>query len=222
MQGNRIMENRRTTPLTAPAPSEYWEFIAPITELFYLWKPVFPYLAFHVMDSVTKTGGHVLEAGPFCGMTPSLQAQGIGRSYSIAPFPASLSGLYENDAAKEGVTATIIPLSDGTLNSLPTNYADLLIVRGAFFFPSFFDVDPAVIFRILKPRGVAFAGGGFGKYTPDNMIETIRERSKTLNDMVGKVSIEPAELVERCARASLTEMYEVSREGGLWVIIRKE
>jgi probable selenium-dependent hydroxylase accessory protein YqeC len=75
---------------------------------------------------------------------------------------------------------------------------------------------------VLRPEGCAIVGGGYGPNTPQNLIDDIAEESKQLNLLLGKQWMSKEDLTQMIQEASLQEDAEISTEGGLWVILRKE
>ena len=124
----------------------------------------------------------------------------------------------------EGATrAPVIEVieTDPTLCDIQEGTVDLVIFRGAFFFPSLFDADLGAVYRVLKAGGLAFVGGGFGKYTPNSVILKLGKRSRELNLNIGKVEISGQMLRENIAESRLAAHARVVDEGGLWVLIKK-
>jgi hypothetical protein len=101
------------------------------------------------------------------------------------------------------------------------NSIDLAIFRGAFFFPSLFKVNFSAIHRVLKTNGVAFIGGGFGKFTPDTVLKDMGKRSRELNLQIGKIEIDEDRLRHEIQSEGVEGKMEVISEGGLWVLMRK-
>ena len=89
------------------------------------------------------------------------------------------------------------------------------------FFPSLFRTDLSVIYRVLKPGGVGFVGGGFGKYTPPSVIEAIGAQSRDLNLRLGKVGVTAGDIWRTVKGQAVEKHMEVTSDGGLWVVIRK-
>ena len=98
---------------------------------------------------------------------------------------------------------------------------DLAIFRGAFFFPSLFEVNLPRIHQVLRPNGMAFIGGGFGKFTPDTVIQDIGKRSRDLNLKMGKRDVKEDKLREDIRTLHIKGKVDVITEGGLWVIMKK-
>lgn len=193
-----------------------------LSEINLLWEPVRPYLMRQIQQLYGRTDGDILEIGPFSGLIFTFAQEHIGGSFTVAAFPKTALTLIDEEA-KSSKTADSVAIvaSDPSLQNIHDSSADLVIFRGALFFPSLFHTDFAAIHRVLKPHGLAFVGGGFGSHTPPGLIAQIAERSRELNLAIGKVGIEPGDVRAMLAQAGLESKAEVVADGGLWVVIRK-
>ena len=77
------------------------------------------------------------------------------------------------------------------------------------------------IHRVLKPNGIGFVGGGFGKHTPGKVIQNLANRSRELNLRLGKIHITEEEVRQNIHTTGLEEKAQLITEGGLWVLVRK-
>jgi hypothetical protein len=196
--------------------------LAPIKDLYNLWNPVYPYLTRHIEELYGRRDGHILEAGPFCGAVFSMQAQGIGEYFSIAAFPHGMCAFFREEAEKyKNDNVMRVVESNASLAGIEGHSVDLLIFRGALFFPHLFRVDFSSIYRVLRENGVAIVGGGFGKYTPKEVIDAIGERSRHLNLKIGKTEITADGLYEDIRTGKIPGHAELITEGGVWVMIKK-
>ena len=193
-----------------------------IYEIYHLWNPVYPYLAHHILEYYDRQDGNILEIGPFCGVIFALNEMNIGTSLSIATFPSEMADFFREETKNRSAAGRIRVIdTDSSLTGLEENDIDLAIFRGAFFFPSLFQVSLSRIYRILRPGGVAFVGGGFGKFTPDFVIEDIGKRSRDLNLQIGKVEVKKEELWQEVQTLSGTKKVDLISKGGLWVLMKK-
>jgi SAM-dependent methyltransferase len=194
-----------------------------IKEIDHLWEPVYPYLAKHIHEIYGRRDGRILEIGPFCGVIFTLLKEGIGSSFSMAAFPPGMGDFFRQEARKRKIEDRIeIIETDPSLTGMEDNQIDLALFRGAFFFPSLFRVNFSAIHRVLKPKGIAWMGGGFGKSTPDAMIKEISERSRRLNLQIGKIEVKEDELRQEIEKDDGKGKVKIVSEGGLWVLMRKE
>ncbi|MEN6615568.1 MAG: hypothetical protein ABFD12_03345 [Syntrophorhabdus sp.] len=192
-----------------------------IEEINRLWRAVYPLLADHIAEIYGRSDGTVAEIGPFCGVIYDLVPKIIGGDFAIMSFPESITAMYEREVAQRGFLSKIRCINtDPALSGVKDESIDLVIFRGALFFPELFGVNYPAILRVLRDGGVAFIGGGFGKYTPPALIEPIAKRSRELNILLGKKEITPEAIVSDLKAAGITRA-EITTDGGIWVILKK-
>ena len=193
-----------------------------IQEINLLWNPVYPYLARHFAELYGRQDGSLLEIGPFSGVIFALQQGKIGNSFSIATFPSGMGTFFLREAKKQNLQDQIDILeTDPSLVDVEDERIDLAIFRGAFFFPSLFEVNLLRIHQVLRPDGMAFIGGGFGKFTPDTVIQDIGKRSRDLNLKMGKRDVREDKLREDIRTLHIKGKVDVITDGGLWVLMKK-
>ena len=193
-----------------------------IHEINLLWEPVYPYLSEQVLDLYGRDGGRVLDVGPFAGTIFDLKERLAGGAFFIAGFPSGMAPYFSARARARNMEGMVdIIESSPLLSCVRDNSIDIVIFRGALFFPSLFRTDLQAVYRVLRPGGVGFVGGGFGKYTPPTVIEAIGDRSRELNFKIGKVVITPDTVRQDVKGQEVEKHMEIITEGGLWVVIRK-
>jgi len=193
-----------------------------VKELNLLWEPIRPYLVRQIEELYGRRDGFILEVGPFSGLIFALAQKSVGQSYLMAAFPQAVIPSYQQEAREYGLGSTVrIVETDSSLIGVPDNSADLAIFRGALFFPGLFQVDFRAIYRTLRTKGIGFVGGGFGKYTPDEIIRRIGERSEQLNTAMGRVRITVESVRDQLRSSQLEKTCEITTEGGLWVVMKK-
>jgi hypothetical protein len=193
-----------------------------IQEIYHLWEPVYPYLSQQILELYHRKDGNILEIGPFSGVIFNLQKRNRGSSFLIASFPPGMGNFFQEEAIKQKVEDKIRVIeTNPALIGIGENSIDLAIFRGAFFFPSLFKVNFSAIDRVLKKNGLAFIGGGFGKFTPDSVTKDIGKRSRELNLQIGKIEIDEDRLRHEIQSEGVEGKMEVISEGGLWVLMRK-
>ena len=193
-----------------------------IEELNLLWEPVRPYLARQIEELYGRRDGHILEIGPFSGLIFVLTGNDVGRTFSIAAFPQTAVELYREEAQKHGLEDRVRILeSNSSLTGVSDDSVGLALFPGALFFPALFRVDFEAIHRTLRRAGVAFVGGGYGKYTPPEVINQIGKRSEQLNAAMGRVRLTLESVRDQVRSIGLEAECEITTDGGLWVLMRK-
>jgi hypothetical protein len=193
-----------------------------IQEIDHLWNPVYPYLSQQIDELYGRQDGNILEMGPFCGVIFTLYQKNIGGSFLIATFPPGMGNFFREEAKNRELGDKIEVIeTDPSLTGVEENRIDLAIFRGAFFFPSLFEVNFSGIYRVLRTDGIAFIGGGFGKFTPNSVMEDIRKKSRDLNLQIGKIEVNEDQLRREIQKSNVKGKMAVISEGGLWVLMKK-
>jgi hypothetical protein len=193
-----------------------------IEEINQLWEPVYPYLADHIREVYGRKDGIILEVGPFCGVIFLLMTKGVGSKFIIGTFPPAITPFFRGDVRVKGDVAKFSVVStDQSLTGIQDNSIDLVVFRGALFFPSLFRVDYQAVNRVMKSGGIAMIGGGFGKFTPPEIISPIAERSKELNLKIGKIEVTVEHVKDDIEGSGALVNYRIVHEGGLWVLLNK-
>ena len=195
------------------------------------FEPVHRNIVQQVIDDYGITRGKALDIG--CGpgqmalmlaALTELEVTGLDiepECIAIAATNAKEAGLSER--------ATFV-CADAHSLPFPDNYADLIVSRGTL--PFLRDQALAIreVYRVLKPGGVAFLGGGMGRYTPEDEAEKLYPKGvspetalgwgpgETREDSIFPFPVRSFEAL--MTRAGITR-YEVINEGGRWVEMRK-
>jgi SAM-dependent methyltransferase len=188
-----------------------------------LWSKIYPYLATQVMEYYGRSHGEVLELGPFSGGI-SLELPRLHPRLSIT-IAAQDPGVvdYLRKEIEEAKLNGKIRVTWSELDHLVFGDClfDLIIFRGAYFF---LDEEGKIlreIYRVLKEEGVAFIGGGYGRNTPQALIDEIADESRDLNDRLGRRRVTEGEITTMVNKAGLTSRTRIEKEGGLWLVIQK-
>ena len=189
-----------------------------------LWRWIYPYLAAQGMEYYGKNHGDVLEVGPFSGgISMELTRLHPGLNITVAAQDLGVVGYLWKEIEGAGLNRKI-EVTWSELDNLvfADCLFDLVIFRGAYFF---LDEEGKIlweIYRILKEDGLAFIGGGYGKNTPQALIDEIAEESRDLNDRLGRRRVTEGEVTTMVNKAGLTSHTRIEKEGGLWLVIQKQ
>jgi ubiquinone/menaquinone biosynthesis C-methylase UbiE len=188
-----------------------------------LWYKIYPYTAEHALSVYGKKSGKVLEMGVFSGGISKYLADTYKDfDQTIVTDDPAYTDAVASWLKSEGIDK--VKTFTAPLDSTPFNsdMFDLVILRGAFFF---IRENPSIlseIYRILKPGGTGFVGGGFGKGVPDETIDEIKEESKIQNDNLGRVRVTISQLQSIINTVKLDDKIKITEEGGVWLEIKKD
>ncbi len=188
-----------------------------------LWRDIYPFLAAQAMELYGKREGDVLELGPFSGgIAIELASNYPGVNITIADERNEMLESFKSQVSECRLEKRI-KVTQTNLDKLnfENETFNLVIFRGAFFFlPGTKTLLPE-IYRVLKPGGLAFVGGGYGKDATKEAIEAIADESRILNDRLGRRRLSIEELQHLVDEAGMTPATRICEEGGVWLVINK-
>ncbi|MDX9986524.1 MAG: class I SAM-dependent methyltransferase [Dehalococcoidales bacterium] len=188
-----------------------------------LWKNIYPYLVGQIMEIYPHQEGKALELGPFAGgISQNLAKQYPSLDITIADERDEMLAWFKQELATE-VKAGNIKIASSKLDKLDfaSETYDLVVIRGAFFFLTDNPHLLGEIFRVLKPGGIALVGGGYGKDTPQELINEIADESRVLNDRLGRKWLSIETLTKLIKKAGLEDKTRIWEEGGVWLAITR-
>jgi SAM-dependent methyltransferase len=188
-----------------------------------LWRRMYPYLAAQVMEYYGRSHGEVLELGPFSGgISVQLARLHPGLSITIAAKDPVVVDYLRKEIEKAGLNRKVeVAWSELDHLVFADCLFDLILFRGAYFFLDEGGKILREIYRVLKEDGLAFIGGGYGRNTPQALIDEIAEESRELNDRLGRRRVTEGEVTTMVNKAGLTSHTRIEKEGGLWLVIQK-
>ncbi|MBI4488377.1 MAG: class I SAM-dependent methyltransferase, partial [Deltaproteobacteria bacterium] len=181
-----------------------------------LWLPVYPFMADHLLAASGVRSGKVLDLGPFAGgIALSLLAKSPGFDAKVVDESERVLRSTIQWAREKGCSSRLA-VQRAPVETIfePDRSFDVVTVRGAFFF-----LTPLLlreVKRVLRPGGFGWVGGGYGPLTPNEVIAPIADRSKRLNEELGKRRMTTKKCKELLASAGLASCANVSTDGGLW------
>ena len=188
-----------------------------------LWRKIYPYLAAQGMEYYGKNYGDVLEIGPFSGgISVELAKRNPDLNITVVTQDRGVVGYLQKEFENTGFNQKIEVIWSKLDNlAFADSLFDLVIFRGAYFF---LDEEGKIlreIYRILKEDGLAFVGGGYGRNTPQALIDEIADESRDLNDRLGRRRVTEDEVTTMLKNAGLTSRTRIEKEGGLWMVVQR-
>jgi ubiquinone/menaquinone biosynthesis C-methylase UbiE len=176
------------------------------------------------MEYYGRNNGEVLELGPFSGgISMELARLHPGLSITIAAHEPGVADFLRQEIEGAELNRKMeVHWSELENLAFADCQFDLVIFRGAYFF---LDEEGKIlreIYRVLNEDGLAFIGGGYGKDTPQALIEEIADESRDLNERLGRRRVTGDEVTTMVNNAALTSHARIEKAGGLWLVIRKK
>lgn len=190
-----------------------------------LFAPIYPVIAENIIRRFGITAGTCVDLGS----GPASLSIAVARQSDL-----SLIALDYSDDMHEAASRNIIEagLSDrirllcGDVHAMPLDddFADLIISRGSMFFWDDLQAAFREVYRILKPGGKTYIGGGFGNAKLRDEISAAMIKKNPDWKEFNRKNISP-ENVERF-RAILDEIgvpeYEIILgDEGFWIVLSK-
>lgn len=187
--------------------------------------PVYPALAKQIVEDYGIRKGVCVDVGSGCG-TLAIELAKVTEltlyALDIDPVPGRLCGILVDEA---GLAGRVRPV-EGDAQDLPfrDSFADLVVSRGSIFFWPDQLAGVKEAYRILKPGGVAYLGGGFSRLLdPKVRGEIVEWRKQTMEGLQqgGWRPLDP-DLVGKAKAAGVSRIRLIREpEVGWWIEIRK-
>ena len=191
-----------------------------IEEINTLWLPVYPFMADHLLAASGLRSGKILDLGPFAGgIAVSLLVKSSGFHARVVDESERVLRSAVEWARGRGCNSRLA-VQRAPVEAIPEpdESFDLVTVRGALFF-----LTAALlreVKRVLRPGGFGWLGRGYGPLTPTEVIAPLADRSKRLNEDLGKRRMTAGECQGLLASAGIAACAKISTEGGLWIEVK--
>jgi SAM-dependent methyltransferase len=188
-----------------------------------IFAPVYPIIARQVIECCGFDRGFCIDAGCGTGHLALALASISGFTIDALDQSREMLGFAEENIRDAGMTERIRTVH-GDVHALPyaDRSVDLVVSRGSVFFWETPDRAFAEIYRVLKPGGRTFIGGGFG--TPElkaaitasmddpSFAEKVRGNLGPGRDAELRANLEHAEIRD----------YEIVRDtSGFWIVMKR-
>ena len=188
--------------------------------------PVYPLIAQQVVDDYGITEGICLDIGTGPGYVGIEFAKITRLEMYFVDHKQEVLDKAEKNVSGCGLDNTLhftkadvcdLPFEDG--------FADFVISRGSLWFWDDQVKGLQEIYRVLKAGGVAFVGGGLGRYTPPTMRRRLKGKGRKKMEKKGKGNFLNGaglkSLLNRTELEGCRTLSDVEGEDETWIEMRK-
>jgi len=190
-----------------------------------IFAPVYPVIAKQIIDNCKINDGVCIDLGSGPGHLAIAVAKLSNLIVYGIDFSEDILAIAEDNINAHNLSGRVKPVY-GDVNALPfeNNFADLIISRGSLFFWQNIEKAFKEIYRILKPGGKTYIGGGFGsealRLKVDEEMKKIDENWKcAAKKKLGRLNTEKVPLV--LDSMGIQNYKIINDESGMWVNIAK-
>lgn len=188
--------------------------------------PVYPLIAQQILDDYHITSGICIDIGTGPGYLGIELAKITSLEMYFLDINVETLNKAKNNVSGCGLE-NIVHFVKADVSHIPfkDDFADLIISRGSLWFWEDQVKGLQETYRILKPGGVAFIGGGLGRYTPLSMRQRLKGKQRRKLQAQGHTGfLDNAgfqDLLDKAHLKGCRLVSDVSGEDATWIEIRK-
>ena len=190
-----------------------------------IFAPIYPVIAEQIIKNTGISSGKALEIG--CGpghLGTSLAAVSESTVYALDVSPDMIQTCTERITEK-GLSKKVIPtLGDVCEIPFDDETFDVVFSRGSWFFWEDLSKGLKEIYRVLKPGGVSYVGGGFGNASlKRDIVEKMKERDPEFENSIKErfISRSPEVISSALQKAGVKKYSIVDDDSGFWLMMER-
>ncbi len=186
-----------------------------------VFAPIYPVIAEQILTSCNIHAGNALDIG--CGpghlaTALAMKSDMVVQAMDISPDMIKICGERIDET---GLCGRVIPVH-GDVSAIPFDSGsfDLVVSRGSWFFWEDLPKGLSEAYRVLRPGGIAFIGGGFGNSAlKREIVAAMKEKDPGFEEgMKERIQSMPPERVAVALHSVGISNYTIiNDETGYWV-----
>jgi len=189
---------------------------------------IYPVIANQILDRTGITTGTCLDVGS--GPAPLAIAIALLSDLRVTALDSSreMHALAVQNVRVRGLSRRVIPVI-GDVHAIPADDGafDLVVSRGSYHFWADLPAAFREIYRVMKPGGAAYIGGGYGTSQIKAEVLAGRKERGIVDDpdLPARTrfrKFRPGEIEASIEAAGISDYRIISDDAGFWMVIRKE
>ncbi|MFY9981707.1 MAG: class I SAM-dependent methyltransferase [Methanoregula sp.] len=188
---------------------------------------IYPVIANQILDRTGITDGTCLDIGSGPGSLAIALATLSGLNVTALDSSPEMFELAQKNICKWGIEQHVTPVI-GDVHAIPAPDATfhLVVSRGSYHFWNDLPVAFSEVFRVLKPGGMAYIGGGYGSARIRDEILAKRKKRGIIDNPEHPTrtrfrKFRAGEIEESIETAGITDYRIINDDSGFWIIFRK-
>jgi ubiquinone/menaquinone biosynthesis C-methylase UbiE len=186
-----------------------------------VFKDIYPLIAKQIIERCGIKYGICIDVGSGPGALAIALAKITNLKIYSLDILDKMQEIARKNIENDGLIHKIIPVK-GDVHQLPfpDDFADLIISRGSMVFWEDKETSFREVYRVLKPEGRAYIGGGFGSAELREKIKRSSIENRNSDHVkIPKVNVE--ELEKILNHAEIKNYQIINDDSGLWVLFKK-
>jgi ubiquinone/menaquinone biosynthesis C-methylase UbiE len=188
---------------------------------------IYPVIANQILDRTGITEGTCLDIGSGPGSLAIALATLSALNVTALDSSPAMYELAQKNIRKRGMEEQVVPVV-GDVHAIPAPDATfhLVVGRGSYHFWNDLPLAFSEVFRVLKPGGMAYIGGGYGSGKIRDEVLAGRKERGIVDDPAHPVrtrfrKFRAGEIEESIEAAGITDYRIINDDSGFWMLIRK-
>lgn len=191
-----------------------------------IFSPIYPVIAEQIVTNTGIHSGTALDVGSGPGHLATALALASECTVHALDCSPDMVEICQRRISEKGLTKKVIPsCGDVCEISFDDNSFDLIVSRGSWFFWEDLEKGLSEIYRVLKPGGKTYIGGGFGNTTlKEQIVSAMKERKSDFESgMKERLMSRSPEVIRSVMEKIKVHNYSViNDDSGIWLMMVKE
>ncbi len=191
-----------------------------------IFSPIYPVLAEQIVTNTGIHSGTALDVGSGPGHLATALALASECTVHALDCSPDMIEICQNRVSEKGLNKRVIPAL-GDVSEIPygDNTFDLIISRGSWFFWEDLSKSLSEIYRVLRPGGKTYIGGGFGTTAlKEQIVAAMKERESDFEaGMKERMTSRSPDIIKSTLENIGVHNYSlINDDSGIWLMMVRE